>query len=188
MALKYKTKGCYNTPDPLAWDKSVSEMQPPGWHRDWSAVISARAAVANMVHRVDIEQFIRCCTNPYDFACAIKVRRGDLLMHGGVRQQRVTRYYVSKNGAPMYKQAPALGPVGAFKKANGVSESQWAEISKNGTVWDVRVCTKNKSKYESRDQAICAGYNVTICNDIRDLHFDDINYDWYVQEAAKLVV
>lgn len=190
MALKYKTKGCYNTPDPLDWAKSISEMQPPGWHRDWSAVIVPRAAVANMLHGCDIEQFIRICTNPYDFMCGIKTRKGDDLMWKDQSQQkRGTRYYITLDGAPLSKKAPAMGPVGAFKKASGIPDTYYEQIMREtGGAWDGRVCTKNKSKYELRENQICAGYNVTICNDVRDFRFDNINYAWYVQEAAKLVI
>lgn len=184
-----KTKGAYNTPDALNYSQSISEMQPPGWHRDWSALVAQRAAVAHMVHGCDIEQYIRICTNPYDFMCAVKVRRGDTLLHGATKQQRVTRYYVSKDGAPLTKQAPAVGVPGAYKKANGVSDTLYAQVmAETGGQWDVRVHTKNKSKYEQRVSQVCAGYNTTICNDVRAFRFDNINYDWYVQEAVKLVI
>ncbi len=187
MALKLK--GAYWTPDPLAWEKSIGDSQPPAWHKDLSNPISTRAAVAHMVYGVDIEQYIRMCTNPYDFMCAVKVRRGDTLLHGSVKQQRVTRYYLSKDGAPLTKQAPAMGVPGAYKKANGVSDAQYAQVmGETGGQWDERVCTKNKSKYEQRVSQVCAGYNVTICNDVRAFRFDNIDYSWYVQEAAKLVV
>jgi len=185
-----KLKGRYATPDPLNHAQSISEMQPPGWHRDWSACIVARAAVAHMVHNCDIEQYIRMCSNPFDFMLGIKTRGGDTLLHGGKPQQRRgTRYYVSTDGGPMHKTAPAMGPVGAYKKANGVSDGLYASVMREtGGQWDARVCTKNKSKYEQRENQICAGYNVTICNDVKDFRFDNINYAWYVQEAQKLVV
>lgn len=187
--LKYKTKGAYNTPDALNYAQSISEMQPSGWHRDWSALISPRAAVANMLWNCDIEQYIRMCTNPFDFMCSVKVRRGDTLLYRGVKQQRVTRYYVSTNGSELMKLAPSLGVEGAYKKANGVSDAEYQRVmAETGGQWDERVCTKNKSKYEQRSGAICAGYKVSICNDARDFDFSTIDYSWYVHEAAKLVI
>ena len=189
MVLKYKLKGAYWTPDPLDYQASISNSQPPAWHKDLSNPISTRAAVAHMVHGCDIEQFIRMCTNPYDFMCGIKTRRGDTLLWGDKKQQRNTRYYISKTGAPMIKQAPSLGPVGAYKKANGVSDAEYNRVMREtGGAWDSRVCTKNKSKYEQRENHVCAGYMVSVCNDMRDFRFDNINYSWYVQEASKLVV
>lgn len=184
-----KLKGAYWTPDPLDYAASISNSQPSCWYKDLSNPVSTRAAVAHMVHGCDIEQFIRFCTNPYDFMCGIKVRGGDVLMHGGKAQQkRGTRYYVTYDGGPMTKTAPAMGAIGAYKKANGVSDALYEHVMREtGGQWDVRVCTKNKSKYELRESQICAGYNVTICNDVKDFRFDNINYAWYVQEASKLV-
>lgn len=187
MALKLK--GCYSVPDPLNHAQSIGEMQPPGWHRDWSALIIPRAAVAHMIHGCDIEQFIRFCTNPFDFMLGIKVKRSDALMWNGIRQQRNTRYYVTTDGAPMTKEAPPVGKIGDFKKANGVSDAEYFRVmQETGGMWDERVCTKNKSRYEQRLNQVQAGYNVTICNNADDFRFDNVNYAWYVQEALKLVI
>lgn len=185
-----KLKGAYWSPDPLDYAGSISNSQPPSWYKDLSNPISVRAAVAHMIHGVDIEQYIRMCTNPYDFMLGIKVRAGDTLLHDGKPQQRRgTRYYVSTNGAAMTKHAPALGPIGGFKKANSVSDAEYQRVMREtGGQWDERVCTKNKSRYESRENAVQAGYLVTICNNVKDFRFDNINYAWYIQEAAKLVI
>lgn len=187
--LKYKTKGAYWTPEPLDYIGSIVSSQPPAFHKDLSNPISIRAAVANMVHGCDIEQYIRMCTNPFDFMCSVKVRRGDTLLYRGIKQQRVTRYYVSTNGSELMKLAPSLGVEGAYKKANGVSDAEYQRVmAETGGQWDVRVCTKNKSKYEQRSGAICAGYKVSICNDAKDFDFSMIDYSWYVHEATKLVI
>lgn len=184
-----KLKGCYSTPDPLDHVKSIGEMQPPGWHRDWSGIICPRAAVAHMIHGINIEQFIRMCTNPYDFMLGIKTRGGDSIYWGNQKLGKNTRYYVSTDGFPMVKHAPAMGAVGAFKKANGISDAEYDRVMREtGGQWDVRVCTKNKSKYELRESQVQAGYNLTICNHVKDFRFENINYTWYVQEASKLVI
>lgn len=185
-----KLKGAYWTPDPLDYAGSIGNSQPSAWHKDLSNPVSIRAAVAHMVHGCDIEQFIRMCTNPYDFMLGIKVSAGHILMHKGVAQQRRgTRYYITTDGAPMTRHAPALGVPGAFKKANGVSDAEYEIVMRaTGGAWDERVCTKNKSKYEQRENAIQAGYLVSTCNHIKDFRFDNINYAWYIQEAAKLVI
>lgn len=185
-----KLKGAYWTPDPLDYFGSISNAQPPAWHKDLSNPISVRAAVAHMVYGCDIESYIRSCFNPYDFMCAVKTRGGDQLMwNGQVQQKRATRYYITHDGHPLTKEAPALGPIGAYKKANGVSDAFYESVMvETGGQWDARVCTKNKSKYEARINQVVAGYNVTICNDVRNFRFDNINYSWYVQEAMKLVI
>jgi hypothetical protein len=58
-----------------------------------------------------------------------------------------------------------------------------------GDAWDERIHTKNKSKYEERRMSINTGWLVTLCNDLRGfLDMDDLNIDWYVKEAEKLVL
>lgn len=237
-----KLKGAYWSPDPLDYHASVSAAQPPAWHKDLGNVVSIRAAVAAMVHGIPPEQYIRLCTNPYDFMCRIKVKRSDALIlknnhvikyyydyreltkeeyldfckavedeyarggspnapdfekHGlkkiitsiDQEQQKNTRYYVSTDGAPLVKTAPPAGPVGAYKRAAKVSESEYVRVmTETGWQWDDRVCTKNKSKYEQRETAIQAGHKVTICNDVENFRFDNVNYEWYVNEAKKLII
>lgn len=183
-----KLKGAYWTPDPCNYHQSISDAQPVSWHKNFSNVVSTRAAVANMTHGVDIEQFIRLSTNPYDFLCAVKVKRSDRLIWGDKQVQRNTRFYVSTGGANLVKQMPPSGEIGAYKKANGISDHEYTRIMRetNGA-WDGRVCTKNKSRYETRETAVMAGHTVKICNDINDFNWSDINYDWYIQEAKKLL-
>lgn len=184
-----KIKGAYWTPDPLDWHGSISAAQPSAWHKNMSNVVSVRAAVAHMVYGVPIEQYVRACTNPYDFMLFVKVKRTDTLWWGDVQQQRTSRYYISASGAPLCKTAPPTGTHGTFKKANGVSDAEYDCVMKEtGGAWDARVCTKNKSRHEIRETAIHAGHKVTMCNDVRDFDFSNLNYTWYISEALKLVV
>lgn len=184
-----KLKGAYWTPDPLNFHESIATSQPPAWHKNFSNVVSIRAAVAHMVHGVDIEQFIRFTTNPFDFCCAVKIKRSDNLLWGSKQIQRNTRFYVSTDGFEMVKEMPPGGPTGQPKKANGVSDGFYEQVmSENGGQWDERVCTKNKSRYEIRQSAVMAGYKVSVCNNISDFRFDNVNYDWYIAEARKLVI
>ncbi len=184
-----KTKGAYWTPDPLDYVGSISSAQPPAWHKDLGNAVSVRAAVAAMVHGVDPAQFIRLTTNPYDFMCRIKVRRSDMLLWGDDKMQRNTRYYVSTDGKPLSKTAPPTGPAGVPKKASGVSDAEYQRVmAETGWKWDARVCTKNKSVHQDRRTAIQSGYNVTICNKMTSFNFGTVNYDWYINEAKKLVI
>lgn len=184
-----KLKGAYWSPDSLDYHESVSASQPPAWHKDLGNVVSIRAALAYMVHGVDPEQFIRLTTNPYDFMCRIKTKRSDSLSWGGEPVQKTTRYYISTDGRDLIKTAPPSGPEGAFKRAAKVTEGEYLRImTETGGQWDERVCTKNKSTYQSRQTAIQAGHKVTICNDVKDFNFSTINYDWYINEARKLII
>jgi hypothetical protein len=186
---KMKLKGAYWTPDPLDYVGSISTCQPPAWHKDLSNPVSVRAAVAHMVHGVDIEAYIRLCTNPYDFMCGVKIKGADSLFWGEKKMGKNTRYYVTHDGAQLVKHGTALGPVGAYKKGRDVPDSLYNQVMKEtGGQWDERVCTKNRSKYELRETQLQASYNVTVCNDVNHFRFENINYGWYIQEAAKLVI
>jgi hypothetical protein len=184
-----KLKGAYWSPDPLDYHASVSAAQPPAWHKDLGNVVSIRAAVAAMVHSVDPATFIRLTTNPFDFMCRIKVKRSDALFWGEQQIQRNTRYYISTDGRPLSKSAPPTGAPGTFKKSPKISDYEYNRVMKEtGGQWDARVCTKNKSVHETRLTGIEAGHRVTICNDVNDFKFENVNYDYYINEARKLIV
>jgi len=184
-----KLKGAYWTPDPCNYHHSIADAQPVSWHKNFSNVVSVRAAVAHMVHGVDIEMFIRNCINSFDFMCAVKVKRSDLLLWGLQPMQRNTRFYISTDGESLVKRMPSVGPAGQFKKANDVPDHEYKRVmNETGGQWDERVCTKNKSKYEARETAINAGYKVTVCNDSRQFRFDNVNYNFYINESKKLLV
>lgn len=184
-----KAKGVYWSPDPLNYRESITNSQPPAWHKRFDATVSTRAAVAHMVDGIDMETYIRLCTNPYDFCCAVKVNRSDKLLWGGVEQQRNTRFYVTTHGDGLIKISPPAGPAGAFKKANGVSDADYARVmNQTNGAWDERVCTKNRSIYEQRVTGIMAGYSVQVVNNIEKFDWSKINYNWYLQKAKELVI
>lgn len=184
-----KLKGAYWTADPLDYHSSVANAQPPAWHKNLSNMVSVRAAVSHMVHGTDIEQFIRLCTNPYDFMLMVQIRKSDELLWGVEKQQRNSRFYISTNGQNLIKRQPPKGKPGAYKRAPKVSEDQYLRIMKETNwEWDERVCTKNKSVYEISDSSIAAGYLTTMCNNVDSFNFDTVDYSYYVNEAEKLVI
>jgi hypothetical protein len=187
---KLKIKGRYWYPDPLDYANSISENSPPAWHRDLSALVVPRAAVAAMVHGIDPVTFIRCHTDPFDFMCRVKVDRSSKLMLGERELQRNTRYYVAIAGEAMTKISPPTGPLGEFKRRNGLSDGEYHAVASTLAPgqWDERIHTKNRSRYEMRTMAIEAGWKVAECNDSQDFSFDNVNYDWYVNEARKLII
>lgn len=184
-----KQKGAYWHPDPFRYSESISEAQPPAWHKDLSNIVSIRAAVGAMVHGVQPEAFIAAHTDPFDFMLRTKANRSDVLMLGDRETQRVTRYYVARQGVPLVKISPPAGPLGAFKRASGVSEAQYARrMAETGGAWCESVCTKNQSRYEERRTNIQAGWLIAECNDASHFRFDNVNHDFYVQEARKLII
>jgi hypothetical protein len=189
MKGELKQKGAYECPDPLRYGESISEMQPPGWHKDWSMLVTTRAAVAQMVHNVPIEAFILACNNPFDFMCRIKVGKADKLMLGQREIQRTSRYYVASQGETLQKLSPPSGTPGAFKKAQKISDYEYQRVmAETNGAWDARVCTKNKSVYETRVTNIQAGRKIAECNDASNFRFDNLDYKFYFDEARKLVI
>lgn len=188
-----KSKGRYWAPDPLDWHGSVAAAG--AWHKDLGAPVIPRAAVAAMVHGIDPDDYVRTCCDPFDFMLQVKIRRADRLMLGGLdgrELQRTTRYYVAQRGDRLVKVSPppAGYEVGQFKRASKLSDAEYhrvmAEIGPG--VWDARIHTKNKSRYENRETSIQTGHLVRECNDARSFDWDAVNYDWYVAEARRLVI
>lgn len=189
---KLKQKGAYWFPDPMNYADSISQASPPCWYKDLGAIVTTRAAVAAMVQGIDPETFIRAHSDPFDFMCRAKVDRSSHLMLGAQRIQRVSRYYVARNGAPLIKVSPPVkgAQVGDFKRRSGLTDMEYNRIA--ATVppgqWDERIHTKNKSRHEIREMSLQAGWNVAECNDASKFRFDNVNYDFYVTEARKLII
>ena len=75
------------------------------------------------------------------------------------------------------------------KKGNGVSDYEYKRVmAETDWQWDERVCTKNQKVYEQRKTGIKSGHTVQICNNVADFDFSTVNYDWYINEARKLVI
>lgn len=189
--VKYKQKGAYWHPDPMNYTGSISNASPPCWYKDLGNIVSTRAAIAAMTLGIDPEAFIRCHTDPFDFMCRAKVSRGSTLHLGDREVQRTTRYYVAVQGAPLYKLSPPpAGCIsGTYKRANGVTQAEYNRVmDETHGEWDARVCTKNKSRYDIARTNIQNGYMIAECNDAKDFSFANVNYQWYVNEAKKLII
>jgi hypothetical protein len=180
----------------------VTAEEDPGtrelpYHKDWSARVVALAAEAALVRGTDIRDFIINHNDIFDFFLRTKVPRKSSLEWGGEQVSNIVRYYMSADGKPLEKVMPPNGPPGQYKRANKLTDSYFAEVlAEVGLgVWDERIHTKNKKMYESeRREAIHAGWNVEVCNDISqaewaqsNYHPCDLNYEWYIKETEKLV-
>lgn len=185
-----KQKGAYWHPESGEnYAKSISEAQPPAWHKDLGNLVSIKAAVAAMVHGIDPEAYIRLHSDKFDFMCRAKVDRSSTLLLGNMPVQKTTRYYVSTDGAPLVKFSPPAGQEGTFKRKNGVSQFEYENIMREtGGEWDARVCTGNKSRYETRQTNLQAGWKISECNDASKFSFDNVDYSFYVAEAQKLII
>lgn len=187
---KLKQKGAYWYPKIFPDD--ISNSSPPAWHKDFSAVVCTMAAVEHMTKGTPIADFIYAHREKFDFMCRAKVDRSSKLMIGETEVQRITRYFLSHNGDYMKKiSPPAKGnQVGDFKRKNGLSESDYWNVANTIPLgqWDERIHTKNKSRYIIREMSIESGYRVTECNHASNFSFEHLNYDWYIEQAQKLVI
>ena len=177
------------------------------WHQDYSALVVPMAAEAALVDGQCIDDFIHNHKNINDFMLRTKVGRADKLMYcDSIELQRITRYYISNQGGPLVKiSPPAKGAtVGAWKRASKLTDQFYNDVraeledlvfkhgieddlDADGLPWDERINTKNKSVYGIRNTSINVGYLVAPCNNIKDADRDNINYDFYIAEAEKLV-
>lgn len=86
---KVKEKGMFLTDPPV--DQSRDNLVIP------------KALQAYYLHGTPIETFIRSHKNIYDFCSSQKVDRKYTIFYNGEKQQRLNRYYVSTDGAYLYK-------------------------------------------------------------------------------------
>lgn len=207
---KLKRKGAYCYVTPME-DLNTQEVL---WHKNHSMLVVPKAAEAALVHGKDIREFILNHNNIMDFMLRTKVNRSDtvvLVDKGGneTKQQRINRYYVS-NG-PDAKELLKITPpvkgkkVGVWKRATKLTDEYYDSVvmelksqdheidymdgalDTNGLPHDERINTKNKSKYEIRRTGLRVNWLVTVYNKIDDNHKFNINYEYYIKEAEKLV-
>lgn len=132
------------------------------WHQNHSALVVPMAAEAHLIHGTGIRQFIEAHSNQYDFLLRTKVPRSSKLVwvdyHGQEHpMQNVTRYHISALGGDLIKIMPPT-----------------ARMIEQGKTDDRRI-------------GLNAGWKVTPCNDIAEFNPDDVDFEWYVKEAEKLV-
>ena len=183
MDGKLKRKGAY-------WYPLCEKDYDGWWNKDFSNLASKKAAEKMMTDSWPIESAIRVVTDPFDFMLRCKVPRSSQLFIGDTKQLNTVRYYVSKTGEAMRKVSPPKGESGQFKRKNKLSDEYFEgvmkEIGKNK--WDERVHTKNKSKYETRTIGVQTGWNVKQCNVATDFDWSDLDWDYYIREAKKIVI
>lgn len=162
------------------------------WHQDHSALIVPMAAEAALVRGEDIAEFIYSHDNVMDYMMRAKVPRGSRLEWGGdVLNGNILRYYVSTDGDVLEKVMPPKGTPGEYKRANSLTDAYFNMIMEEigPGVWDERIHTKSKTQYDPEvHTGICTGWTVQPCNNLEGHTFSDINYDYYIKEAEKLVL
>lgn len=133
---KVKRKGAYE------WDAL--------WHQNAGGLVIPKVAEQVLVHDAPIRETIEKWPDKMDFMLRTKVPRSSYLQWGDGQVQNITRYYIAKDGKPLYKWMPPL-----------------------------------KGKTEWRKIGVESGWNVQVCNDMKDAVLP-IDYEYYINETEKL--
>ena len=166
------------------------------YHKDPSSLVVPKAIEHYLVHGQCIKDFITNHKDPYDFCLRAKVPKSNrLVMRLGTsldqEMQKITRYFVAKQGGSLIKIAPARGTPGQFKRANLLTDGFFNQIlSEIGpNIWDERIHTKKKSVYsENVETGISAGWKTIDCSNMDNFDWKNVNYDYYIAEAEKLII
>jgi len=180
---KIKLKGKY-------WYPKTADDYEGNWHKDLSMVVVPKVIEQSLIHGWDLSDVLRCCVNPFDFMKRVKTPSGAKIYIGDKVQPKTVRYYVSKSGRPMVKIANPKGPIGEYKRKSKLTDEEYNRIKASipaGT-WDERIHTKNKSKYALVSTSIEEGWLVKECNRAEKFNFDDVDYDYYLEEIKKLEI
>lgn len=179
----FKLKGAYWYPESIKDYDGV-------WNKDFSNLVSIKAAVKAMTHSWPLEVGVRLVTDPFDFMLREKATGQTKIFIGEEKQLKTVRYYISKSGQKMKKVSPPTGELGQYKRKNGIKDVEFDKIIKEigKDVWDERIHTKNKSKYEIRETAVHSGYLVKQCNRADKFDWSDVDWNYYIEEARKLIV
>jgi hypothetical protein len=121
------------------------------WNKDFSNLISKRAAVKEMIDGIPVEETIKNHTDVYDFMLRGKVRNIDKLLMNGSEIMNGSRFYASTDGGVLTKH---------LSKTNRVS------------------ALPPMSDY------LCEVVN----DDYRHHDFSNIDYNFYIEQARKLVL
>lgn len=177
------------------------------YHQDPSAMIAPMAAEAALVDGRSVREFITGHRNPFDFMLRAKVNRSDTLLMrwpefaAEQELQKTTRYFMSRNGGLLVKKMKPKGQPGTYKRKNKLTDDFYFSILREiqakggermdaaGTPYDERIHTSKGSMWQEwTESSLCAGYRVTECADASDFDWTALNYEWYIQEAEKLVL
>jgi hypothetical protein len=130
------------------------------WHKNQSALVVQKAAEAAMLSGEDIETFIRSHKNKWDFMLRTKVPRSSRL---------VMRF---EDGREVDQQ----------------NICRYYPSKQGGKLVKIMPALAGKEDQSDRELGIDTAWNVKVCNNACLFDFDDVDYDYYVAEATKLLV
>lgn len=179
-----------------------------GWHKNHSALIVKKAVAECVLNGTPIDYFIRNHTNIYDFFSLTTVNRTDRLqLHQNgeaVKElQRNSRYLICNDGYQLIKLMPPVKrrtknvklvwPNWESKKVNGVLKhyqaSNLAEYENGLALGYIVADGGTYEKTPVRVFELEKDFVVQIFNEVKtdDVKAYDINYEYYIEKATKLV-
>ena len=137
------------------------------YHQNQSALVVPKAAEAALVHGVDIREFIHNHDEPLDFLIRAKVPRS-------------TKLNLVDTYAEEMKENPG--------KRTQIQRISRVHIAKNGQYLEKVMPPLAKKPDEWRHLSMLKGWKVAVCNNLKLFDPGNIDKNWYVREAEKLVL
>ena len=134
-----------------------------GWHQNHSAKVIQMASSAEMLDGIPVEEFIRNHKNKYDFLLRTKVPRSSSL---------VLLTQIDDEGLE-------------FEETKLQNICRYYACKEGGKL--VKVMPPLEGSTEFRRIGIDTEWNVKTCNNIEAFRWD-VDYDYYITEAKKLVI
>lgn len=130
------------------------------WNQNHSSLVVQKSVSAHLINNEKIEDFIHNHKNKYDF----------LLNTKGAKNIQL----VLEKNTSLKKEYLAL------------PRNIRYFISKNGLALK-KILPALKENQSERIIGINVGFKVKLANDIKDFSFDEVDYDFYIKEAYKLI-
>lgn len=138
--------------------KGPYQYEDLGWHQDQSALVVSKAAEAFMLKDIPLEDFIKSHEDKFDFMLRVKIPRSSKLVMEKPNGDEVLQNVCRYYPSPNGHKLVKIMPALKGKEAEG-----------------------------DRRLSVAGASSVKVCNNMLD--FDgDLDYDYYIREAQKLIV
>lgn len=135
----------------------VAHFEKLGWSKNHSAMIVPKAVLDYVVYGKDVEKTIRDCKDAFEFCLRTKVPRNSKLMLEYEDGREIQQQNICR-----YYPAKEGGKL-------------------------IKLMPPLEGKEEWRRLGIDTDFVVETCNNIKDFDWNQLDYDYYIKEAAKLV-
>jgi len=138
--------------------KGAYQYEGLGWHQNQGGLVIPMAAEAFMLKGTPVEDFVKSHNNKWNFLLRTKVPRSSKL------------YLYYDNGDKIQQQ----------------NICRYYPCETGGKL--VKLMPGLDGSDEMRELSLDKDWNVKVCNHIDNFNFDDVNYEYYIAEAKKLII